>query len=128
MCAHPVSDRLDAIFKIAGKKRIPEVVPLTGKINWDVVREIRRQYRPELNLCRQLFDCAEDSGGVVGILDKNPRWVQEGLNCLLKEERRLIRRLCELDEHPCSFTQHGLIISPKVQRIHPLARPSALAS
>ena len=129
MCVCPVSDRLNAIFKIAGTRSVPEAVPLTGKIDKKVVREIRRQYRTELNLCNQLFECAENLGEVVGILpDEDPRWFEYGLNLLSKEEYRLIRRLCEFDKHPCVFTEDGLVLTPRVQRIHPLAQPSDFAS
>jgi hypothetical protein len=128
MCVCPVSDRLKTIFSIAGKQRIPKIVPLTGDINWRVVLEIRRQYRTELNFCAQLFEHMEDSGEGIVIFPEDSRWNQFGFDRLSGDERRLIRRICELDKHPCSFTENGLILSPKVQRIHPLARPSDFAS
>ena len=127
MKSNKVPKRLQAIFDVAGVTSVKKVVPIKGALDKAVILEVRKHYRNELTLCGQMFRIADKKEAVVTVCPGDPLWAKNGLHLLRSEERRLIRRLCERDGYSTSFTQDGLLISQRVERIHPVATPVALA-
>jgi len=106
-----ISPELRAVYKCAGSMDVREIT--SGYPNREVLEEIRKQYEQVFELLRKMFKMVDEYGFTLLLQPTDILWSASGLSHLLEDECVLIRRLCEEDGHPVSFTENGLIVGPR---------------